>query len=77
MASLVHFRKVSESEESVEYLFGFDGREERRRLVMDVHSRRARPSDGKVDYEFLKSSRRINALYVETGRWPERGMSAS
>ncbi|MQS39442.1 hypothetical protein [Streptomyces katsurahamanus] len=77
MASLVYFRKISESPESVEYLFGFDGSEETRRLMMNTGTRRSLPVDGNINYAFLKASRKINSLYGETGKWPERGVSAS
>ncbi|MFI1867599.1 hypothetical protein [Streptomyces jumonjinensis] len=77
MASLVYFRKVSESPESVEYLFGFDGDREARRLMMSTGTRRSLPVDGNIDYAFLKASRKINSLYGETDEWPEHGVSAS
>ncbi|QIP86018.1 hypothetical protein GLX30_20500 [Streptomyces sp. Tu 2975] len=77
MASLVYFRKVSESGDSVEYAFGFDSTETPRTLIMDTKSRRSRPADGEVDYAFLKASRKINAMYDELAQWPDRGMSAS
>jgi hypothetical protein len=77
MASLVYFRKVSESGDSVEYVFGFDSTETPRTLIMDTKSRRSRPADGRVDYAFLKASRKINAMYDELAHWPDRGMSAS
>ncbi|MGW2014617.1 hypothetical protein [Streptomyces sp. NPDC001927] len=77
MASLVYFRKVTEAEGSVEYAFGSAPAETPRLLAMDTASRRAHPVDGTVDYTFLKASRKINALYDASGRWPEHGMSAS
>ncbi|MEU7009881.1 hypothetical protein [Streptomyces sp. NPDC046332] len=77
VASLVHFRKVAESGRSVEYAFGFDATDTPRTLVMDTRTRRAGPSDGVVDHAFLKASRRINAMYDESARWPDRGLSAS
>ncbi|MEU1651946.1 hypothetical protein ACH46N_33580 [Streptomyces pristinaespiralis] len=76
MASLVHFRKNSESGDSVEYAFGFDSAETPRILIMDTKSRRSRPADGEVDYAFLKASRKINAMYDESAQWPDRGLSA-
>ncbi|MGW1974646.1 hypothetical protein [Streptomyces sp. NPDC001889] len=77
MASLVYFRKVAETAEEVEYLFGFDHAENPRRLVMNKATRRSLPIDERIDYEFVKTSRKINSLYGETDEWPERGMSAS
>ncbi|MER7046046.1 hypothetical protein ABT391_14340 [Streptomyces jumonjinensis] len=77
MASLVYFRKISESPESVEYLFGFDGSEETCRLMMNTGTRRSLPVDGNINYAFLKASRKINSLYGETDVWPEHGVSAS
>ncbi|HJY05856.1 MAG TPA: hypothetical protein VJ323_06040 [Bryobacteraceae bacterium] len=77
MASLVYFRKVSESTESVEYIFGFDTNDPPRRLLMDRKSRRSRPIDGEIDYAFIKASRKINALYEEASQWPDQGMSVS
>lgn len=77
MASLVYFRKISESAESVEYIFGFDTNDPPHRLLMDTKSRRSRPIDGEIDYAFLKASRKINALYEETSQWPDHGMSVS
>ncbi|MFJ3103051.1 hypothetical protein [Streptomyces sp. NPDC086835] len=77
MASLVYFRKVSESGDSVQYAFGFDPTETPRALIMDTKSRRSRPADGEVDYAFLKASRKINAMYDELAQWPDRGASAS
>ncbi|MCP3819601.1 hypothetical protein NLX86_16275 [Streptomyces sp. A3M-1-3] len=68
---------MSESEDSVEYVFGDDPAEMSRHLTMHVASRRSRPVDGDADYAFLKASRKINAMYEETERWPDRGMSVS
>lgn len=77
MASLVYFRKVAEADGSVEYVFGPDPTETSRLLIMDTAVRRARPADGTVDHAFLKASRKINALYDASARWPEHGVSAS
>lgn len=77
VASLVYFRKVSESADSVEYMYGFDTEDPPRRLLMDTRTRRPRPLDGDINYAFLKASRKINAMYDETSEWPERGMSVS
>nr|WTB32328.1 hypothetical protein OG781_25165 [Streptomyces sp. NBC_00830] len=77
MASLAYFRKVGESIDSVEYIFGFDTNEPPRRLLMDTKSRRSRPFDGEIDYAFLKASRKIYALYEEVSQWPDHGMSVS
>ncbi|MCL7377103.1 hypothetical protein [Streptomyces sp. 35G-GA-8] len=77
MASLVYFRKVAETDDSIEYIFGFDTDEPPGRLLMDTKSRRSRPIDGEINYAFLKASREINALYEEASEWPERGMSVS
>lgn len=77
MASLVYFRKISESAESVEYVFGFDMNDPPHRLLVDTRSRRSRPIGGEIDYAFLKASRKINALYEETSQWPDHGMSVS
>lgn len=77
MASIVYFRKISEQSESVQYVFGFDPDNMSRTLLMDLATRRAQPDDGNVDYEFLKSSRKINSLFSEKGEWPERGSSVS
>ncbi|WP_455354518.1 hypothetical protein [Streptomyces sp. SYSU K217416] len=77
MAALVYFRKVSEGENFIEYVFGDDPAEMSRRLTMDTTSRRSQPVDGDADYLFLKASRKINAMFGETTRWPDRGMSAS
>lgn len=77
MASLVYFRKVAESSDSIEYAFGPDASEMPRRLSMDTKSRRSRPVDGKISHEFLKASRKITAMYDETAQWPDRGMSFS
>ncbi|WP_347728011.1 hypothetical protein [Streptomyces sp. CAU 1734] len=68
---------MSESVETIEYLFGFDGDDAQRRLVLDTESRRARPVDGSIDYAFLKASRRINAMRHEMSAWPDTGKSAS
>ncbi|MCX4695265.1 hypothetical protein [Streptomyces sp. NBC_01408] len=78
VAVLVYFRKVSEDAERVTYAFGGDPDAFTRRLAMAVAgSRTAVPDDGRVDHLFLKASRKINAMREESGRWPERGMSAS
>ncbi|MER6615615.1 hypothetical protein [Streptomyces xantholiticus] len=77
MASLVYFRKVAESRDSIEYAFGPDATEKPRRLTMDTKSRRSRPVDGEINHAFLKASRKINAMYDETAQWPDRGMSFS
>ncbi|KJY24801.1 MULTISPECIES: hypothetical protein [unclassified Streptomyces] len=77
MAAIVYFRKVSETEDLVEYEFGDDPERFERRLTMDKASCTSTVQDGQVDYTFLKASRKLNALYTERGEWPERGMSVS
>ncbi|MFD3467739.1 hypothetical protein ACFWWM_15445 [Streptomyces sp. NPDC058682] len=77
MAAIVYFRKISESEELVEYEFGDDPENFERRLTMDKASCTSTVQDEQVDYTFLKASRKLNALYTERGVWPERGMSVS
>ncbi|KPI01172.1 hypothetical protein OK074_5582 [Actinobacteria bacterium OK074] len=78
MASLVHFKKVSEDSMSIRYAFGEDPDAMTRHLTMNAATRTSRPDDGgSTDYLFLKASRKINALRDERGHWPERGMSAS
>ncbi|MEO3974228.1 hypothetical protein [Streptomyces sp. CAU 1734] len=68
---------MSESADSVEYTFGFDGDETRRRLVVDLGERRPRPVDGEMDHAFTKAWWKISATRRATGAWPEAGMSAS
>ncbi|MFG2341800.1 hypothetical protein [Streptomyces yangpuensis] len=77
MAAIVYFRKVSETEERVEYEFGDDPDNFGRRLTMDKVSRTSTVQDEMVDHTFLKASRKLNALHTERGVWPERGMSVS
>ncbi|MET8754909.1 hypothetical protein ABZW32_33155 [Streptomyces sp. NPDC004667] len=77
MAAIVYFRKVSETEEGVEYEFGDDPGDFTRRLTMDKASRTSTVRDELVDHTFLKASRKLNALRTERGVWPERGMSVS
>ncbi|GGW58637.1 hypothetical protein GCM10010381_49710 [Streptomyces xantholiticus] len=77
MASLVYFSKLAESGGSIEYAYGPDATEMPRRLSVDTKSRRSRPVDGRINHAFLKASRKINAMYEDTARWPDRGMSVS
>ncbi|WP_327284346.1 MULTISPECIES: hypothetical protein [unclassified Streptomyces] len=77
MAAIVYFHRVSESVEFVEYEFGEDPGEFVRRMMMDKASCTSAVRDGRVDYTFLKASRKINAVRAQRGEWPERGMSAS
>ncbi|MFF3087352.1 hypothetical protein ACFVRB_20205 [Streptomyces nojiriensis] len=80
MAAIVYFRKISETEELVEYEFGDAPENFERRLTMDKASCTSTVQDEQVeqvDYTFLKASRKLNALYTERGVWPERGMSVS
>lgn len=77
MAAIVYFRKISETEERVEYAFGADPDDFVRRLTMDKESCTSTVRDARVDHTFLKASRRLNALHAERGVWPERGMSVS
>ncbi|MFD7782641.1 hypothetical protein ACFV4Q_06065 [Streptomyces nojiriensis] len=77
MAAIVYFRKISETEELVEYEFGDDPENFERRLTTDKASCTPTVQDEQVDYTFLKASRKLNALYTERGVWPERGMSVS
>jgi hypothetical protein len=77
MASLVYFKKLSEQPESIRYSFGPDPEEMARTLTVDTASRTSTADDGNIDYTFLKASRKINSLFEERSRWPERGMSAS
>ena len=77
MASLVYFEKIDEDEQEIRYRFGFDDRNPVRSLTMDKATRRSRPDDGRVDHEFLKASRKVNAVFDDTGRWPGRGLHAS
>ncbi|MFD7080983.1 hypothetical protein [Streptomyces sp. NPDC059918] len=77
MAAIVYFRKISETEEAVEYAFGDDPDALGRRLTMDRASCTSTVQDAQIDYTFLKASRSLNALHTERGVWPERGMSVS
>ncbi|MFI6148657.1 hypothetical protein [Streptomyces sp. NPDC051109] len=77
MAAIVYFRKVSETEELVEYAFGDEPDALERRLTMDKGSRTSTARDARIDRTFLKASRKLNALHAERGVWPERGMSVS
>jgi hypothetical protein len=77
MASIVYFRKTSEDPNGVRYSFGFEPDSMERTLFLDTATKRAQPDDGNVDYEFLKTSRKINSLFTERGSWPERGSSVS
>ncbi|MGW7457618.1 hypothetical protein [Streptomyces sp. NPDC054797] len=77
MAAIAYFRKIAETEELVEYQFGDDPANLERRLTMDKASRTSTVQDAQVDYTFLKASRKLNALHMERGVWPERGMSVS
>ncbi|MEV4190552.1 hypothetical protein [Streptomyces toxytricini] len=77
MAALVYFRKVSETEEVVEYEFGDDPDAFGRRLVVDKASGTPAVRDGRVDHAFLLASRKLGVLYAERGVWPERGMGAT
>ncbi|WP_371680768.1 hypothetical protein [Streptomyces sp. NBC_01276] len=77
MAAIVYFRKISETEEGVEYEFGDDPGNFERRLTMDKASRTSTVQDALVDHTFLKASRKLHALHAERGLWPERGMSVS
>ncbi|MFJ9942259.1 hypothetical protein [Streptomyces erythrochromogenes] len=77
MAAIVYFRKISETDELVEYAFGVDPEDFGRRLTMDKASCTSTVQDAQVDHTFLKASRKLNARHTERGTWPERGMSAS
>ncbi|MFD7834373.1 hypothetical protein [Streptomyces sp. NPDC059761] len=77
MAAIVYFRKILETEELVEYEFGDDPDDFRRRMTMDKTSCTSTVQDAQIDYTFLKASRKLNALHTERGVWPERGMSVS
>ncbi|KOU13490.1 hypothetical protein ADK52_38615 [Streptomyces sp. WM6372] len=77
MAAIVYFRKISETDELVEYEFGDDPDDFERRLTVDRASCTSTVQDAQIDYTFLKASRKLNALHTERGVWPERGMSVS
>lgn len=77
MAAIVYFRKISETDDLVEYEFGDDPDKFERRLTMDKASCTSTVRDEQVDYTFLTASRKLNALHTERGVWPERGMSVS
>ncbi|AKL68486.1 MULTISPECIES: hypothetical protein [Streptomyces] len=77
MAAIVYFRKISETEEVVEYEFGDDPDDFERRLTMDKASCTSTAQDTQIDYTFLQASRKLTALHAERGMWPERGMSVS
>ncbi|MFF0217155.1 hypothetical protein [Streptomyces vinaceus] len=77
MAAIVYFRKISETDDLVEYEFGDDPDKFERRLTMDKASCTSTVQDEQVDYTFLKASRKLKALHTERGEWPERGMSVS
>ncbi|MEU9102367.1 hypothetical protein [Streptomyces sp. NPDC048361] len=77
MASLVYFKKISEEPHSIRYSFGEDPDHMTRDLTMDIESRTATPDDDRIDYTYLKASRKINAVFDERSQWPERGMSVS
>lgn len=77
MAAIVYFKKVSDEPEVVRYMFGEDPEGMNRQLVMVKHDRKSEPEDGNINYTFLKASRKINSMFDESARWPERGMSVS
>ncbi|MEW2138885.1 hypothetical protein AB0892_20185 [Streptomyces sp. NPDC005409] len=77
MAAIAYFRKIAETEDLVEYQFGDAPDNLERRLTMDKASRTSTVHDAQIDHTFLKASRKLNALRVERGGWPERGMSVS
>lgn len=77
MAAIVYFRKISETDELVEYEFGDDPDDFERRLTVNRASCTSTVQDAQIDYTFLKASRKLNALHTERGVWPERGMSVS
>lgn len=77
MAALVYFRKVFEDATAVCYTFGEDPGEFSRYLTVEKASRVSTAEDGEADYLARKAWRKINAMRTESGRWPDRGMSAS
>ncbi len=73
MAISVFFRLIRQDETELEYEFGDRPTQTERRLVIDLTTMRARPTDGREDYHFAATARRISVLLGQKGTWPEQG----
>lgn len=76
MAVLVYFGKLSEDGSAVRYAFGGHPGEMHRRLTVDKETCAAEPDDGRPDFAFRATVRRIARTRHTSGAWPERGMVA-
>jgi hypothetical protein len=73
MAISVFFRKVREDDAGLEYEFGDEPARTDRRLLIDLATMRARPVDGRDNYQFDAAARKISILFGQTGSCPEQG----
>lgn len=74
MAAESYFRRITEDETAVTYLFGRDPETMTRRLVVDKATRMAKPEDGTEDGLFRHASGGIFVRHHATGDWPDRGL---
>lgn len=75
MAILVHFRKVREDKQEVEYIFGYP--EMDRHLVIQKEALKGRPLDGKEDINYRSAAMGIYKRQHRDGTWPDGGTWAS
>jgi hypothetical protein len=73
MAISVFFRLIRQDETELEYEFGDRPTQTERRLVIDLTTMRARPTDGREDYHFAATARTISVLLGQKGTWPAQG----
>lgn len=71
MAVLQRFRKVWETDQDVEYLFGYP--ELDRQLTISKVDRTHRVADGREDHALRAVLRRIMARAADETTWPEGG----
>ena len=77
MAFLSYYRKVEETAERLEYVYGFDPDELDRPLCLDKSTHRLVWGEGKPPPSLVATAAGILRGQRKTGEWPERGYVAS
>ena len=77
MAILAYFEKTAEDPATVSYRWGDGPDQLDRELVMDKATSRPVPGDQDPTIQYMAVVRKVFALRETSGRWPERGMTAS
>jgi hypothetical protein len=77
VAILAYFEKTGEDHREVSYRFGDSPDFLNREVVLEKESRRLIPGTDELTIQLMAVARKIVALEMTSGNWPDKGMTAS